>query len=51
MINYAELKAANRPIESGIQEAACKILVSQRMKGSGISHSFRFRYSHSILKA
>lgn len=39
MMNYAELKAANRPIGSGLQEAACKTLVSQRMKGSGMSWS------------
>ncbi len=39
MMNYADLKSKGRPIGSGLQEAACKTLVSQRMKSSGMSWS------------
>ncbi len=34
---YAAVAAANRPIGSGVQEAACKTLVAERMKRSGMS--------------
>ena len=37
MMNYADLQARNRSIGSGIQAAACKTLVAQRMKRSGMS--------------
>lgn len=36
MMRYAEYKAAKLPIGSGIIEAACKTLVTQRMKNSGM---------------
>lgn len=36
-IDYAHALAANEPIGSGVQEAACKTLVTQRMKRSGMS--------------
>jgi hypothetical protein len=36
-IDYAEAAAAGQPIGSGVQEAACKTLVTQRMKRSGMS--------------
>lgn len=36
-MNYAKLTAQNLPIGSGVQEAACKTLFSQRMKLSGQS--------------
>ena len=39
MMPYAQLLAAKKPIGSGIQEAACKTLVSQRMKNSGMTWS------------
>jgi len=35
-MNYAEMKAANLPIGSGVVEAACKTLVTQRLKRSGM---------------
>lgn len=35
-MRYAELKAQNLPIGSGVVEAACKTLVTQRMKRSGM---------------
>jgi len=37
MMGYAKLRAAGMPVGSGIQEAACKTLVAQRMKRSGMS--------------
>jgi len=37
MMKYPELRARHRPIGSGIQEAACKTLIAQRMKCSGMS--------------
>jgi len=37
MMNYCALRKKNWPIGSGVQEAACKTLVSQRMKHSGMS--------------
>ena len=37
MMKYAEFRSRGLPIGSGIQEAACKTLVSQRMKRSGMS--------------
>ncbi len=40
-MNYAELRRRGRAVGSGLQEAACKTLVSQRMKCSGMS----WRYS------
>jgi hypothetical protein len=36
-MDYATLAETNRPIGSGVQEAACKTLVAQRMKHSGMS--------------
>ncbi len=36
-MNYPALKQQNLPIGSGVQEAACKTLVVQRMKQSGMS--------------
>jgi hypothetical protein len=36
-VEYAKTAAANRPIGSGVQEAACKTLVAERMKRSGMS--------------
>jgi hypothetical protein len=35
-MRYAELRAHNLPIGSGVVEAACKTLVSQRLKRSGM---------------
>lgn len=35
-MRYAELKAAHLPIGSGVTEAACKTLVTQRLKRSGM---------------
>lgn len=35
-MRYAELRARNLPIGSGVVEAACKTLVTQRMKRSGM---------------
>lgn len=35
-MNYAELLLHNLPIGSGVVEAACKTLVTQRMKCSGM---------------
>jgi len=35
-MRYAEMKAANLPIGSGVMEAACKTLATQRMKRSGM---------------
>jgi hypothetical protein len=37
MMNYHELHAKHWPIGSGIQEAACKTLVVERLKQSGMS--------------
>lgn len=34
-MRYAELQAANRPIASGVVEAACKTLAAERMKRVG----------------
>jgi len=39
MMQYDRLLKAKQPIGSGIQEAACKTLVSQRMKNSGMTWS------------
>ncbi len=36
MMRYADYKEANLPIGSGVIEAACKTLVTQRMKNSGM---------------
>jgi len=38
-MDYARARRENRPVGSGLQEAACKTLVSQRMKRSGMSWS------------
>lgn len=35
-LNYADLAAKNIPIGSGVTEAACKVLVKQRLGGSGM---------------
>ena len=35
-LNYAELSEQNIPIGSGVTEAACKVLVKQRLGGSGM---------------
>jgi hypothetical protein len=35
-LNYAELSAQGIPIGSGVTEAACKVLVKQRLCGSGM---------------
>ena len=35
-MRYASLRAQNLPIGSGVVEAACKTLVSQRLKRSGM---------------
>jgi hypothetical protein len=35
-MDYAEMVAANIPIGSGVTEAACKVLVKQRLCGSGM---------------
>ena len=35
-MNYAEQKENNLPIGSGITEAACKVIVKQRLGGSGM---------------
>ena len=35
-MRYAEVAAENLPIGSGVVEAACKTLVTQRMKRSGM---------------
>ena len=35
-MRYAELSNRNLPIGSGVVEAACKTLVTQRMKRSGL---------------
>jgi hypothetical protein len=37
IMNYAQLKSEKMPIGSGIQEAACKTVIGQRMKQSGMS--------------
>ena len=38
-MNYVELQERNLPIGSGVVEAACKTLVTQRLKRSGMSWS------------
>ena len=35
-MNYAQTREANRPIGSGVTEAACKVIVKQRLCGSGM---------------
>ena len=35
-MHYAETRQANRPIASGVTEAACKVIVKQRLCGSGM---------------
>jgi hypothetical protein len=40
-MRYAELKAKGLPIGSGVVEAACKTLVTQRLKNSGMRWSVR----------
>ena len=35
-MRYADLQARNLPIGSGVVEAACKTLVSQRLKRAGM---------------
>ena len=41
LLNYKRLKDANLPVGSGVVEAACKTLASQRLKCSGMSWSHR----------
>src|SRR5215472_7155527 len=38
-MNYASRVAANEPIGSGVTEAACKVIVKQRLCGSGMKWS------------
>ena len=40
-MHYAEAQAQNRPIGSGVVEAACKTLATQRMKRSGMRSRHR----------
>ncbi len=35
-MHYAQTRQANRPIGSGVTEAACKVIVKQRLCGSGM---------------
>lgn len=35
-MNYAQTREANRPIGSGVTEAACKVIVKQRLCGAGM---------------
>lgn len=35
-MNYAQTRQANRPIGSGVTEAACKVIVKQRLCGAGM---------------
>lgn len=35
-MDYADTRQANRPIGSGVTEAACKVIVKQRLCGSGM---------------
>ena len=35
-MDYASRVAANEPIGSGVTEAACKVIVKQRLCGSGM---------------
>ncbi|NET40189.1 MAG: ISKra4 family transposase [Cyanothece sp. SIO1E1] len=35
-MNYAQTRTAHRPIGSGVTEAACKVIVKQRLRGSGM---------------
>ena len=35
-MNYAQTREANRPIGSGVTESACKVIVKQRLCGSGM---------------
>jgi hypothetical protein len=35
-MDYAGRVAANEPIGSGVTEAACKVIVKQRLCGSGM---------------
>lgn len=46
-VDYAEATAANEPIGSGVQEAACKTLVADRMKRSGMT--WRHRGGQAVL--
>ena len=40
-MDYAEMVAAKVPIGSGVTEAACKVLVEQRLCGSGMRRKER----------
>jgi hypothetical protein len=44
-MDYASLKAAGLPIASGLVEAACKTLVAQRLKLSGMRWGFGAPFS------
>lgn len=46
-VDYAEAAQLKQPIGSGVQEAACKTLVAQRMKRSGMS--WRNRGGQAVL--
>ena len=47
-MRYADYLRLNLPIASGVVEAACKTLVTQRMKCSGMAWSHAWRSSHSL---
>lgn len=46
-MEYSAVATAKRPIGSGVQEAACKTLVAERMKRSGMS--WRYKGGQAIL--
>ena len=45
-MRYADTQARNLPIGSGVVEAACKTLVTQRLKRSGMRWRTRWRTGH-----
>ena len=50
-MNYAELVAKHLPIGSGVTEAACKVLVKQRLCGSGMNAMEGTRHGGSVKRA